>query len=114
MRAPGRCHRRGHDLEVLGAVRVGQDDQAVAVMLDVVLQLRRARLDEARRRADAVGAVEEPDFGGLVVARFDQHEGVGLRDAELHEEAGILLLVDRPRPASARVPRRWRLTRTGR
>ena len=48
----------------------------------------------SRGDADGVGAVEQPDFGGLVVARFDEHEGVGLRDAELHEEAGILLLVD--------------------
>ena len=85
--------RRGDDLEVLGAVRVGADEQPVAAMLHPVDQQRRARLHEAQggvRRP----SVEQPDLGGLVVAHGHVEEGAGLRLADMDEVAGIGLRVD--------------------
>ncbi len=84
---------RRHDLEVLGTVGVGEKDQLLSMVLHLILQPRAAGLHEP---GDAVGFVarQKPDLGRLVVARLDQHVGLGLRGADLDEEAGVLLLVD--------------------
>ena len=41
--------RRLDDAVVLGAIRIGEDDQPVAVMLDGIVVLGFARADETRR-----------------------------------------------------------------
>ena len=87
--------RRGHDLEVLGAVGVGEDEELVAAFLDLVLQAGLARGDDLRlgrrvvRRQDAV-------FGRLVIVDDDEDPVVVARPADIHEHAGIGLLVDQP------------------
>ena len=58
--------RRGHDLEVLGAVGIGQDEEDVAAFLKIVLQAGLARRDELRLGSGS-SAGEEPVFRGLVV-----------------------------------------------
>ena len=94
LRASGRGERRRDDLEILGAVGVGQDDEVAAVMLHSYRHAGVARGDEPGRRA-RVGAVEQPDLGGLVVARPSMHdEGAGLGHVEIDEQAGFGLLVD--------------------
>ena len=57
---PGFGGRGDHDLEVLGAVRVGEHEEPVAVLrvdvvLDRVLEVRRARLDQATLGSGGVG-----------------------------------------------------------
>ena len=103
--------RCGHELEIFGPVRVREDEEPVAVMLHGIAELRRARLDDARRGVRIV-PVEEMDFGCLVIARDDLHESAGLRLAEMDEEARVAFLVDefvllgrRPEPVAAHAHR---------
>ena len=100
MRSPGIRDGRCDDLEILRAVRVGEDEEPIAVMLDGVAQLRRARLDEARP-GGGVAPVEQVDFGRFVIACDDEREGARLRLAEVDEEAGIPFLVDGLVPVGA-------------
>ena len=48
-------NRRGDDLEVLGAVGVGKDEENVAAFLEVVLQAGFTRRNDARRGQRIVG-----------------------------------------------------------
>ena len=73
MRAAWRPERRLDDFEVLGPAGVGEDDEPVAVMGDVVLDARLACGDEDRcvRGAACIG---EPHLAGDVIVRVDQQE----------------------------------------
>ena len=109
----GRASGVGDDLEVLGAVGVGQDHE---------VGRRGARPRSARsgraaatstRRRGRVGAVDQPDLGGLVVADRDGQEAARRGHVDVDEPAGRRLLVDSS-SSSAGVPSRWRRTRAGR
>ena len=50
MLAAGSLDRCFDDAVVLRAIRIGEDDQPVAMMLDRIVMLGLARADEARRR----------------------------------------------------------------
>jgi hypothetical protein len=67
--------RRRHDLEVLGAARIGQDDQVFAVVLDLVEHQRLAPGNEERRGLRIV-PVEEPHLGGFVIVDRHRDEAV--------------------------------------
>ena len=75
--------RRPHDLEILGAVGVGEDDEVIPVMLHIVLQPD-LRVSTSRGVA-RIGTVQKVDFGGFVIARLDENEGAGLGQAEFDE-----------------------------
>ena len=69
-------NRRGHDLEVLGAVRVGQHEEDVAAFLQIVLQARLARRDQLGRGGGLL-RVKEAVLGGLVVVDGDHDPRCG-------------------------------------
>ena len=69
----GAASGRLADAEVLGAARVGGDDQAVAVVLDRVLVAVLARRHQARLALGPIG-VDQVDLGGLVIVRLDGDE----------------------------------------
>ena len=92
--ASGRVERSGHHLEVLGSVRVGADEQALAPVLNGIDQQGFARLHHAQTRAGLV-PVEEMDLRGLVIAGGHRQEGPRLRLRDVYEETGIGLVVDR-------------------
>ena len=85
--------RRLDDLEVLGPVRVGEDDQPVAVVGDVVLDARLARGDE-NRRITGMARIDQPHLAGDVVVRVDQQETARFGEGDVHEEPRIRLFVD--------------------
>ena len=85
---PGTCQRRLDDLEVLGIVRVGENQEAIVVMVDVVLDVALALRHEKRRLVGALG-VYQPDLGGGVVVRVDHHEAPARSRADADEEAGV-------------------------
>ncbi len=92
------CHARigdGRldDAEILGALRVGRDDQPVAVVLDRILMADLARLDDARRHERRVG-IDEVRFARLVVVRVDEHELRRLSGGDGDVEADVLLRID--------------------
>ena len=93
IRHAGGGDRRLDDAEVLGAVRVGGDDQLVAVMLDRILVADLARLDDARLGERRVG-VDEARLARLMVVRIDDHELGRLRGRDRHVEADVLLGID--------------------
>ncbi len=93
--AARRRHRRLHDLEVLGAVGIGQDVEDVAALGHRIFQPRLARGDDNGRRREVFGG-EQAVFARLVVVDIDIDEVVDQRAADGHEEAGILLLIDQP------------------
>ena len=91
--ASRRRDRRLRDPEVLGAAGVGEDDQPVAVVRDVVLGHRVALRDQDRR---GVGPrrVDEPHLARHVVVGVDHHEPARLGERDVHEEPGVRLFVD--------------------
>ncbi len=96
-----------HDAEVLRAVRVGRDDEPVAVVLDRVLVAVLARRDETRGAFGRVG-VDQVDLGRLVVVGVDDDELGRLRLADADVEADVLFLVDEHIVGSTGVPTTWR------
>ena len=88
-------HRRGHDLEVLGAVGIGEDEEDVAAFFQIILQADLARRHQ-RRLGQRLAGAEKPVFRCLMVVDADHDPVVGARAADIHEEAGIGLLVDQP------------------
>ncbi len=69
-RAPGRCQRRGDDLEVDGAVGVGENEQFIAAVGDRILHALLARRDKARWRI-GIAKIDQPLLRGFVVAAGD-------------------------------------------
>lgn len=80
---PGAASGRLDDLEILGAVGVGEDEQPVAVMLHLVLHMRVAALNEARRGGIVV-EVENIGFRSFVILDLDDADAprLGLPDAQ--------------------------------
>jgi len=72
---------------------VGLDDEAVALVIDVVLVPGTTRRDDARL-PERLGRRDQVQLGGFVIARVDHHVvlGRGRRDAD--EEARVPFLVD--------------------
>ena len=91
--ALGRGERRGDDLEVDGAVGVGEDEQLIAAVGDRILHAFLARGDEPRRRF-GIGEIDQPLLGGFVVAAGDHAEAAAGALMQMGEPAGILLLID--------------------
>ena len=60
-----------NDAVVFGAIRIGEDDQPVAVMLDGIVMLRLARTDEAWRRR-WIFSIDQTYLGGLVIVHAEQ------------------------------------------
>ena len=89
----GRGDRRGDDLEVLRPVGIGEDEEAVVAVVEVVLLGRLAPRDQARLAVRPVG-VEHAEFRGLVVVGRDRDEAPRLGLADADEEAGMAVLVD--------------------
>ena len=88
-----RCQRRGDDLEVDGAVGIGENEQLVAAVGDRILHADLARRDQARRRI-GIGKIDQPLLGGFVVAAGDHAEAAAGAFMDMGEPAGILLLID--------------------
>ena len=83
--------RRGHDLEVLGAL-VGRDVEEPVVVIDAVLVLRLARQDDLRRCAWRISR-EVAHFGrGLGVTRQKDHFLVERTLSTKVEELALLLV----------------------
>ena len=93
VRALGRGERRGNDLEVDGAVGIGEDEQLVAAVGERILHAVLARRDQARRRL-GIGEIDQPLLGGLVIAAGDHAEAAAGALMQMGEPAGILFLVD--------------------
>ena len=87
--------RCAHHLEILGTIRVGQDEEDIAAFLKVILQAGLARGHELRLEAGSVGR-QDAVFRGLVIMDGDQDVAVVARAATAHEEPRIALLVDEP------------------
>ena len=89
--------RIGHggfdDAEILRVFGIGGDDEAVVVMLDVILMTRRARRNDPRHGLGIVG-VQDVKLARLVIMGVDQHEGARPRAAERQEEALVGLLIN--------------------
>jgi len=83
---------RGDDLEVFGAVGVGEDVEGAVALLDVVFAVGEAGRDQAR--GAAVLRVDDPELGRLVVVRVDDDVAAAQGFVDADEEAGIGLLVD--------------------
>ena len=86
-------HRRFDDAVVLGAIRIGEDDQPVAVMLDGIVVLGFARADETWR-SRWVLRVDQPDLGRLMVGGVEQQEAPALRLAQAEKIGWVRLLMD--------------------
>ena len=89
----GRGDGRFHDLEVLGAVGIGQDEEDVAALRHVVFDAPVALRDQLRRR-QRFARRDEPDLGRLVVVDIDEDEVVEPAAADAHEESGVGLFID--------------------
>ena len=85
--------RRLDDLEVLGPAGVGEDDEPVAVVGDVVFDARLARGDEDGRIAGAV-RIDEPHLAGDVVVCVDHQKPARFGGRDVEEEPRVRLLVD--------------------
>jgi hypothetical protein len=89
-----RLRDRGrHDLEILGSVLVGQDQELLAMMLDVIAQPDLARMNQTGGGIRHC-QIDDPDLRGLVIAHIDQQEGAGLRLGDRDKHARIGLFVD--------------------
>ena len=91
--AAGIVDGRFHDLVVLGAIAVGQDDEAAFVVIRLIIVVRLAGRDKLRaflRR----GQIEEADLARLVIARANEKIAPILALSHAREEACIGLLID--------------------
>ena len=88
-----RGERRGDDLEIDGAVGIGEDEQLVAAVGERILHAALALCDEARRRV-GMGKIDQPLLRGFVVAARDHAEAAAGTFMEMGEPAGILFLID--------------------
>ena len=86
--------RRFDDAVVLGAIRIGEDDQPVAVMLDGIIVIGFARADETWR-SRWVLRVDQPDLGRLMIGGVEQQEAPALRLAQAEKVGWIRLLMDK-------------------
>ena len=100
----GEVERRGHDLEVDGAVGVGENEQLVAAVVDRILHAFFARGDQPRRRL-GIGKIDQPLLGGFVVAAGDHAIAAAGAFMDMGEPAGVLLFIDQHSSACC-VPRR--------
>ena len=91
--APRRGDRGGDDLEILGAVDIGQDVERAVRLVGAVFHAGLARRHQRRRALRRIGG-DQPFLGRLVIAGADDDKTVGLRLADIDEEAGILVLID--------------------
>jgi len=102
-----RLHRGGHQLEVLGALGVGHDQQLVATVVEVVLDAVLAGGDEPRLRL-RVARLEQVPLAGHLAAHGDGDEALRPRAAHADPEALVVLAVHdlvvrrvRPEPVPA-------------
>ena len=91
--AAGGRQRGFHDLEVFRTVRIGENDQAVALMLDIIFVTVLARRDQLERASRLMG-VDHVNLGGLVVVRRDQDEISALGLADTDEETRVFFFID--------------------
>ena len=91
--ALGRGQRRGDDLEVDGAIGIGENEQLVAAVGERILHALFARRDEARRRI-GIGQIDQPLLRGLMVAAGDDAEAAAGAFMQMGEPAGILLFIN--------------------
>ena len=102
-----RFQRRGDDLEVDGAVGIGENEQLVAAIGDRILHAFLARRDQTRLRR-GIGEIDQPLLRGFVVAAGDHAETPAGAFVDMGEPAGVLLLIDqqivRLRRAEAMTP----------
>jgi hypothetical protein len=89
--AAGRGDGRLHELEVLGAVGVGDHEEATGVVLDAVLDVLLARLHHRELALRVVG-VEEPHLVGDLGADVHDDVRVVLGGADAQVEALVVLL----------------------
>ena len=82
------------------------DEEAVAVVNDVVLEIRGPRFNQRQFRVGVIGVQETP-FRHIVAAGYDVDETPAVGFAGADEETGILFLIDEfivGRVISQRVP----------
>ena len=82
-----------NDLEVDGAVGIGEDEQFIAAVGERILHAFLARRDQPRRRI-GIGEVDQPLLRGFMVAAGDHAEAAGRALMQMGEPAGILFLID--------------------
>ena len=87
---PGSRHGRGHDAEVLG-VEVGEDDEAVALVVDAVLVVGRPRLHDDRLGLGLARPDERRLARGLALAG-QQHDLLAAAQLDAQEEPLVVLL----------------------
>src|SRR5580704_3241458 len=81
MLAAWALHRGFDDAVILGAVRIGDDNQPIAVMLDGIVMLRFAPADDPWNGRRILG-IDQAYLGGLVVVHTEQQEAAALGEAE--------------------------------
>src|SRR5690606_22356970 len=89
------ARQRGHDLEILGAVGVGQNEEDVATLLQIVLKAGFTRRDDLGVAKGIVGT-QQAVLRGFMVADADRDPSVRARARGAHEETGIGLGIDKP------------------
>jgi hypothetical protein len=84
---------RPHQLEVDGAVRIGQDHETVAPVLQLIAHAHAARLHHARL-GRGVRRGDQAVFAGLLVLAGDADVGAGPAGPHADEHAGVGFLID--------------------
>ena len=92
--ALGRGERRADDLEVDGAIRIGENEQFITAIGERILHALFARGDEARGRFGML-EIDQPLLGGFMVTSGDHAEAAGRTLMQMGEPAGILLFIDK-------------------
>ena len=83
-------NRRGHQAEIASAV-VGDDVEQIAVVVDVILVLRRARRDHTRRGARLIGG-DAVHLGGGGAVRAEEDPCAAARALHADAEARVAFL----------------------
>ena len=89
--ARGGVQRGRKNREILGAIGVGEDEDRIAMRLNLVAQAAFARRDPTRRRV-LVGEIDEMAFARVVSVNRDDSEASAAAVSERNEPGGITLL----------------------
>ena len=83
--------RRADDFEIFGAAGVGADKKPVAMIFDIIVLPRRARLDETGC-CMGVSEIEQIDLRRIMIVHADECKAPGLAAPDMNEQARIALL----------------------
>ncbi len=91
--AAGIVDRRLHDLVILSAIAVGEDDETAFVMVGLVIVVGLARRDELQALLRC-RLIEEANLARFVIARADEQIAPVMALSHPREKPGIGLLID--------------------